>query len=74
MLSTVQFGRRKWTLTEQQKDGRLHYFIFDHFLFRWMPDKWRTFLRWGLKNPYLQSEKSVGVKLQNSVADDIFAH
>ena len=31
LIAVVQFGRHKWTLTAQQKDGRLHYFIFDHF-------------------------------------------
>ena len=55
LISIVQFGRRNWTLTEQQKDPKLHYFIFDHFLFKWMPSKLRVFLRWGLVNPQVSN-------------------
>ena len=57
-LAVLRFWYRGWTLTEQQKDGRLHYFIFDHVIFSWMPKKWRKFLRYGLTNPNLAEEKS----------------
>ena len=67
LLSIIQFGRRNWTLTEQQKDPKLHYFIFDHFLFKWMPSKWRTFLRWGLVNPQVSNTEE---KINNEDIDE----
>ena len=69
IIALLQFGRRKWTLTAQQRDGRLHYFIFDHFLLRWMPSRWRYFARWGLKNPALQEEldEKLGVDCSSTI-------
>ena len=55
-IGFIRFWLNNWELNEKQKNGHLHYFFFDHLLFRWLPETWRVKLRFGLKNPHLEEE------------------
>ena len=50
MSGAVHYYKGK-ILSENQKNGNLHFFVFDHFLFRWLPDSFRRWARLGLINP-----------------------
>ena len=50
-MSAIFYYVNNKKLNENQKDPKLHYFIFDHFLFRWLPNSFRKWARFGLINP-----------------------
>ena len=53
----IHYSRQK-RLTEAQKNPRLHFFVFDHFMLRWLPVKFRLWARAGLENPDLIEKQS----------------
>ena len=55
LVSTIFYYVNNKKLNENQKDPKLHYFIFDHFVFRWLPNGFRKWARFGLINPELET-------------------
>ena len=57
-------------LTEAQKNPRLHFFLFDHFLLRWLPNGLRDWARCGMVNPDLSTTNFDEVKNNDEKIDE----
>ena len=57
-------------LTEAQQNPRLHFFVFDHFLLRWLPKSLRDWARCGMVNPDLNNTSFDKVQNNNEKIDE----
>ena len=72
VVSAIVYYANDKKLNENQKDPKLHYFIFDHFLFRWLPDGFRKWARFGLINPELEPVRDPRATDQSTVLSKKF--
>ena len=61
-MSAIFYYVNNKKLNENQKDPKLHYFIFDHFIFRWLPNSFRKWARFGLINPEFDTVRDTQTK------------
>ena len=72
-MSTIVYYYKEKKLTENQTNPALHFFVFDHFLFRWTPQSFRNWARFGMTNPNVpntESSEDKDVKIDETVTVD----
>ena len=71
LVSVIFYYVNDKKLNENQKDPKLHYFIFDHFLFRWLPNSFRKWARFGLINPEFETVRDTRTEKYKNIDSNL---